>query len=121
MVAYENIARAAQSDDGGWRRQALVEHLNGTAQLAGEFAAVFGNRDWGELLGLWHDLGKFNPKWQRHIRTQTGYDPDAQIESGKGKINHSTAGAVQALQCLKESPPDVLCVYFGRAPRGRVD
>jgi hypothetical protein len=42
---------ACVKDDGGtFRLQSLSDHLNGTARLAGEFAAAFGNKDWSELL-----------------------------------------------------------------------
>ena len=34
----------------------LDEHLKGTAELAGSFAAEFGCGEWGRLAGLWHDL-----------------------------------------------------------------
>ncbi|MBI3353710.1 MAG: hypothetical protein HY034_02315 [Nitrospirae bacterium] len=33
------------------------EHLKGTAELAGSFAAEFGCSEWGWLAGLWHDAG----------------------------------------------------------------
>jgi len=50
-LGYENIARAVQEQDGQWRQQPLVDHLEGAAQRAGEFAAAFGNKDWSELSG----------------------------------------------------------------------
>lgn len=55
------IAHVKQNPDGTWDAHALDKHLNGTAMRAGDFAAAFGNRDWAELLGYWHDLGKFHP------------------------------------------------------------
>lgn len=39
-----------------WHR--LDEHLKGTAELAGYFAAEFGCGEWGMLAGMGHDLGK---------------------------------------------------------------
>ena len=101
---YVNIARAVLDKDGCWHQQLLADHLEGTARRAGEFAATFGSRDWGELLGWWHDLGKFDPKWQNYIRRKTGYDPEAHIETEKGRPNHSTAGAIQALQSFGQNP-----------------
>ncbi len=106
------IARAVKNDDGTWSSQSLADHLNGTARLAGEFAAAFGNRDWGECLGWWHDLGKFHPVWQQYIRRQTGFDEDAVNETVKGKINHSTAGAVQAMLRQHNSPPARILAYI---------
>ena len=33
----------------------LEEHLKGTAELAGSFAAEFGCGEWVYLAGLWHE------------------------------------------------------------------
>lgn len=53
--------------------------------------------DWGNLLGLWHDLGKFAPDWQRYLASKA--DPhQAEIQ---GKLDHSSAGAQHA---VKRSP-----------------
>lgn len=111
-LEYDNIARARQGKDGGWHQQLLIDHLEGTARRAGEFAAAFGSRDWGELLGWWHDLGKFDPKWQDYIRRKTGYDPEAHIETEKGRPNHSTAGAIHAMLWLKQSLPSRILAYI---------
>lgn len=111
-VPYQYIARAVQDENGQWRQQLLVDHLEGVARHAGEFAAAFGNKDWGELLGWWHDLGKFHPQWQQYIRCKTGYDSEAHIETEKGKINHSTAGAIQAIRQQKAGPPTRILAYL---------
>lgn len=112
MEYDEIIARALQDKNGVWRAQHLTDHLDGTAKRAGDFAAEFGNRDWGECLGWWHDLGKFHPIWQRHIRLSTGYDEAATFETAKGKINHSTTGAILAMLKLKESPVARILAYI---------
>ena len=80
----------------------LDEHLREVGKLAGEFAAAFGSRDWAENAGLWHDLGKYREQFQRYIRDQTGYDTEAHIETEnmKGKVNHSAAGALYAVEQL---------------------
>ena len=100
----EPIAHVKGNAREGWVPQPLGEHLEATARIAGEFAAAFGNRDWGELLGFWHDLGKFVPDWQMHIRKGSGYDADAHIETYGGRVNHSSAGAVLAFERLKGHP-----------------
>ena len=72
-------------------------HLNKVAHLAATFAANMfppgenreSARQWGYLSGLWHDLGKFAPKWQKHLTTKS--DPHA--DDVVGKEDHSTAGA----------------------------
>lgn len=60
---------AHKTKDG--REQSLEAHLTGVADLAQQFAAEFDNGDWGKQIGLWHDLGKYNPKWQEYLRSQT--------------------------------------------------
>lgn len=76
----------------------LTDHLQAVAELAAN-AAPAGSRPWAHLAGLWHDLGKFRPGFQRYIRE----DQDAHIEGrgvGQRDKSHSAAGAVQALQHL---------------------
>jgi CRISPR-associated endonuclease/helicase Cas3 len=46
----------------------LAQHLTAVAQLAERFASVFGSGPWGRLAGLWHDLGKYRPEFQRRLR-----------------------------------------------------
>lgn len=77
-------------------------HLNKVAALCSEFAkSMFASTDinselagqWGEIAGLWHDLGKFAPEWQQYLASKA--DPhSAEI---KGTIDHSTAGARHAV------------------------
>ena len=60
----------------------LAEHLESVAQLAGEFAQAFDAADtkqsWAYLAGLWHDLGKYRPGFQRYLRQSD--NPYAHIE-----------------------------------------
>lgn len=58
--------------------QSLEEHLLTVAENARR-GSIFPATSY--LLGLLHDLGKSDPLWQRYIR------------DGKGKVNHSSAGA----------------------------
>ena len=77
----------------------LVEHLQAVAVLAAAHAPE-GTQAWAHLAGLWHDLGKFRPGFQRYVRS----DENAHIEGrgvGQRDKSHSAAGAVQALQMLK--------------------
>ncbi len=73
----------------------LGEHLQSTATLAREFASRFGAGDWAYLLGLWHDLGKYQAAFQHRIAVLN--DPEAHIESTPGKVPHAIAGAVHAI------------------------
>lgn len=73
--------------------QPLPRRLRAVGDFAGRFAAAFCAREWGELAGLWHDMGKFSATFQQRLR-------------GGQRVDHSTAGAQQDPQ----SPPP---------PRGR--
>lgn len=64
------------------RIQTLKEHLYGTAEKAGDFAAVFGKRDWGYCAGMLHDIGKYSKEFQEKIHENT-----------EKRVDHSTAGA----------------------------
>lgn len=48
-------------------RHNLVDHLQGVATLAAQFAAHFDAAELAHYLGLWHDLGKFHPAFQRYL------------------------------------------------------
>lgn len=70
-------------------RQPLTDHLYGVAERTKRFAEPLGAADVGYLLGLWHDLGKFNPKWQEYLLR-------SEAAGGRrvGKtIDHKAAGA----------------------------
>ncbi|MEW6508331.1 MAG: CRISPR-associated helicase Cas3' [Bacteroidota bacterium] len=107
----EFVAHVKQNPDNTWEKHFLKEHLNGVANKSGEFASEFGNRDWGEVLGYWHDLGKFLPAWQNYIRRETGFDSDAHIEGKNNRPNHSTAGAVLSFDKLKNPAVSRLIAY----------
>lgn len=48
--------------------QPLDEHLHGVASLSEKFAAKFKSKQWGYISGLWHDLGKYQNKFQKRIQ-----------------------------------------------------
>ena len=62
--------------------QPLVEHLQHTAKLAGEFGRYAGIEKLAYQCGLYHDLGKYSGVFQRYIRGDF-----------HGRVDHSTAGA----------------------------
>jgi CRISPR-associated endonuclease/helicase Cas3 len=73
----------------------LVEHLEKTAQLAGEFASAFGSERWGYLEGLWHDIGKSGAAFQAYLSSFEGGD-SVHLSEFRGRVDHSTAGAQHA-------------------------
>lgn len=90
------------------RDQELYEHLEGVARLAKIHARKIGMGNYGELLGLLHDFGKYSAEFQKYItdalkKDDPQFNPDEDEEfedptGKKGKIDHSTAGA-QFLSC----------------------
>ena len=76
------------NDEGEWH--GLVEHLSRVAEMAGGFCEPFGSYDAGHYAGLWHDIGKFNPEFQRYLAGEH-----------KNRLDHKGAGAKLALQHLE--------------------
>lgn len=96
-----------KKDDNGYQIQTIDEHINGTATLASTFAVKFQNAQWGHLLGLWHDLGKYSDEFQDYIKVNSGYQNGDKI----GKTDHSSAGAILAKELLPQMwPPLAYCI-----------
>jgi len=95
------LAHVRQDSNGKWIEHSLREHLLEVARRAGELAKAFGSEDWAQLAGLWHDLGKYREKFQKYIKKASGYyDTEAHIEGVPGRVDHSTAGAIYAIEKL---------------------
>lgn len=93
-ATHDAIAHARRAADGSWAQpHALAEHLRSVGALAAQFAMP-DHIAWARLAGRWHDLGKYRPRFQRYIRTATGFEADAHIKGEAGKAPHSTAGAM---------------------------
>jgi CRISPR-associated endonuclease/helicase Cas3 len=85
------------------RNQELYEHLKGVAELAKTHAEKISMENYGELLGLLHDLGKYSAEFQKYItdaikKNEPQFNPDEDEDfedptGKKGRIDHSTAGA----------------------------
>src|ERR1700730_18322706 len=90
-IAHRRVSDGATHD--------LEEHLQAAALLAGRFAEVWGASETAALAALWQDLGKYAAEFQAMI---TASDPEAHLEgvpSGpRQRINHSSAGALWAMQ-----------------------
>jgi CRISPR-associated endonuclease/helicase Cas3 len=92
------LAHVRQDKDGSYVIHDLEEHLRAVAGLAASHASAMGSADWAHLAGLWHDLGKYAKEFQRRIKSVSGYDPDAHLEGSVGRVDHSTAGALHAVE-----------------------
>ncbi len=84
-----------------WER--LEDHLELTAGGEGRFsgaagfAEAFGAKEWGRLLGLWHDLGKYSEEFQAYLRKSAAGEAVR-----RGEVDHSTAGAQHAFRTFGE-------------------
>lgn len=85
------------AEDG--RIQTMDEHLNGVAELASQYACAFGEPDFGEFLGKYHDIGKYSKEFQAYIRKEKRHSEH---------IDHSTAGAYECMRNAKSDKPDML-------------
>ena len=79
----------AHSANGDGRWHSLEEHLRAVAELAKEFSRPFGGEEFAYYAGLWHDLGKFDPEFQRYLAGERSRGPD-----------HKGAGTMLAKQHL---------------------
>lgn len=80
------------------REQLLLDHLRGVSEKAGKFAAAFGEESVGQLIGLYHDIGKYSTEFQNYLQ-----------QGGGRKVDHSTAGALE-LWKRKISGEGAFCV-----------
>jgi CRISPR-associated endonuclease/helicase Cas3 len=74
----------------------IDEHLKSVASLAEQFAFFFDSSSWANLSGLLHDIGKYSSAFQEKMRNaQNG-------ETIHSKVDHKHAGAIIALQQMKD-------------------
>lgn len=85
-------------DGGPWHD--LVSHLERTAELAGNNATKFGAEGLARLAGLWHDIGKFNPEFQRYLRDCETAKREGTTVPAKG-TPHAIYGAMLAADSLQ--------------------
>ena len=63
----------------------LADHLQAVANLAATFSAFFEScepsRRWAYRAGLWHDLGKYRPGFQRYLQLSDNPDSHSEYET----------------------------------------
>ncbi len=79
----------AHSENAAGIAHDLCEHLRVVARLAAEFAEPFASGEWARAAGLWHDLGKNSPDFQRKL-----------LGDSRDRVDHKHAGAIHATQAL---------------------
>jgi len=83
----------AHSINAQGKRHDLVEHLKSVAELAAGFASKFGAKDLGYWAGMWHDVGKIHPDFQKYL-----HDCEAEPDRHRRGPDHKRAGALLAAQ-----------------------
>ena len=96
----------------------LEEHLDAVASMAGEFADRLGAKAWGELLGRWHDIGKYSAEFQNYLLRANGFEAHLETQT---KVDHSTAGAQHAVQQLPEPVGKILAYCLAGHHAGLAD
>lgn len=76
---------------GHWHK--LEHHLTETARFAREFAQKFDAGELAYLAGLWHDIGKFNPKFQEYLKQCAETNSTRKLQPS---VAHSPVGAFYA-------------------------
>lgn len=85
-----------------WIFQSNEEHSKGVANLAASFAEKIGFKEWGFVLGILHDKGKEQEKFQHYIRKISGYMKDLK---GAERTPHAYVGALLAKSMYPHSYP----------------
>ena len=86
---------ARKREDG--EMELIAEHLQRTADKAGDFAKKIRAEDLGYITGMLHDIGKFSKEFQNRL-----------LNDGV-KVDHSTAGAQEV--CKREMQGSFLMAY----------
>lgn len=94
--------------------ETMAEHEERVATRCREFLSRLNPSlgDWGEVLGRWHDLGKYSAAFQHYLSDSN--DPEACCETRPGRVDHATAGAQHSAKVL---PPGI-CDLFAYAIAG---
>ena len=102
------------------RWETLPEHEQRVADRCGEFLSRVNPAfsDWGELLGRWHDIGKYSCEFQAYLqhlqdRSASHYPNDVHQAEIHGKVDHSTAAAQWAVAQFGRIGKSIAYAYAG--------
>ena len=96
---------AHQSEDKS-RVQTVLEHLEGTAALAEQFARPFGGGEQARLAGMLHDIGKYSEAFQ------------SRLQGSSCTVDHSTAGAQEAFRLRQPEAAFAIAGHHSGLPDG---
>lgn len=95
----KTVTFLAHLQDG--REHLVRDHLLGVARITSNHSGKVGAAGAGELIGLLHDLGKYSSAFQEYLRKMTATQDTEEQASGRGTVDHSTAGAQKIWRWLK--------------------
>lgn len=104
--ASPSAPRLAHISPDGTRKQTIQAHLEAAAGLAEQFAEPFGGGEQARLAGLLHDIGKYSDAFQRRLA------------GSPQKVDHSTAGAVEAVNLRQGEVAFCVAGHHGGLPDG---
>lgn len=99
---YISHLKKVDGSSDNWIFQSNEEHSKGVAQFAASFAEKIGFKEWGIVLGILHDKGKEQEKFQRYIRKVSGYMQDLVSTE---RTPHAYVGALLAKSLYPQSYP----------------
>ena len=112
MTEKYHIPDSPGSDGVFWARpgERLEEHLTKVSSSTG---CRSGNRLYGEIAGLLHDIGKYSPAFQAYLRANSG-QADEEDENTPGRPDHSSAGGQLMLDLLRKKAEQTRDAELGR-------
>lgn len=100
-------AHSSGTDKSTW--QSLKEHLQAVSDAGAGYAAAFGASQFAQAAGMLHDLGKYSQEFQKRL------------EGAPIRVDHSTAGAKEALRLYGLGVGRVLAYAISGHHRGVPD
>lgn len=105
--------------------QALIDHLQGVADISSKYAAKLGLGSSGRLVGLMHDMGKYSDDFQKYIALagiENADRDDTGEHTEKGSVDHSTSGAQWlAGNCGSNTAGQILSICAASHHGGLID